>query len=254
MLELLFQPNFLSFTSDVNKYFSAISQEFEALGGWTTLISILFKIVLACILGAVFGFEREIKNKPAGYVTFLLVSLGSCLFAVLQTTAVAPDATEKTRIIAQVVSGVGFLGAGTIMHNKGSVKGITTAALLWVSASIGLLVGTGGIINITTAIFATVIVYPLSLLTRKLGSKLVGERKVYRIFVIFEEEKEKDLYEIIASNGIVVNKTFFHNKSEVEGKNFKEVYIYMKISKKTSYQDLLDNLASYDWIKTIENA
>ena len=82
MLDLLFQPNFLSFTSDVNKYFSAISQEFEALGGWTTLVSILFKIVLACILGAVFGFEREIKNKPAGYVTFLLVSLGSCLFAV----------------------------------------------------------------------------------------------------------------------------------------------------------------------------
>lgn len=243
----------LSLVSEFSEYFTSLGEEFVKIGGWTEMFSILFRVVLACILGAVFGFEREIKNKPAGYVTFLLVSLGSCLFAILQTTILGPETQDKTRIVAQVVSGVGFLGAGTILHNKGSVKGITTAALLWVSASIGLLVGTGGIVNIIVAIFATVIVYPLTLLTRKLGSKLVGKRKVYRMFVIFEEEKEKDLYEILATSGVVVNKTFFHNKNEIDGKNFKEVYVYVKMPRKVTYEELLENLATYDWIRMIEN-
>ena len=238
----------------IANYFNELIKEFNDLGGWQELLSMFFRVLLACILGSVFGFEREIKNKPAGYVTFLLVSLGSCLFAILQGTIMGPETQDKSRIIAQVVSGVGFLGAGTILHNRGSVKGITTAALLWVSASIGLLVGTGGILNTVIAVFATVVVYPITLLTRKLGRKLVTRRQVHRIFIVFEEEFEKDLYEILASNGVVVNKTYFHNKCVVDSKNFKEVYIYMKASKKHSYEDLLEHLATYEWIKTIENA
>ena len=146
------------FLNENTSYFSKLVEEFNSLGGWEVMFSMLLRVILACVLGSVFGFEREIKNKPAGYVTFLLVSLGSCLFAILQCNILGPDSQDKSRIIAQVVSGVGFLGAGTILHNRGSVKGITTAALLWVSASIGLLVGTGGIINIFIAIFATVVV------------------------------------------------------------------------------------------------
>lgn len=238
----------------IANYFNELVNEFNDLGGWQELLSMFFRVLLACALGSVFGFEREIKNKPAGYVTFLLVSLGSCLFAILQSTVMGPETQDKSRIIAQVVSGIGFLGAGTILHNRGSVKGITTAALLWVSASIGLLVGTGGILNTVIAVFATVVVYPITLLTRKLGRKLVTRRQVHRIFIVFEEEFEKDLYEILASNGVVVNKTYFHNKCVVDSKNFKEVYIYMKASKKHSYEDLLEHLATYEWIKTIENA
>ena len=209
-------------------YFTKLCEEFiDIHGGWPQLFSMLFRVILACLLASVFGFEREIKNKPAGYVTFLLVSLGSCLFAILQSTVVGPETQDKSRIIAQVVSGVGFLGAGTILHNRGSVKGITTAALLWVSASIGLLVGTGGIINITIAIFATVIVYPVTLLTRRLGKNLVNKRQVHRMFIVFDEEHEKELYEILSANGAVVNKTFFHNKKTVENVNLKEVYFYL---------------------------
>lgn len=242
------------FLQESTGYFAKLIEEFNLLGGWQVLLSMILRVILACLLGSVFGFEREIKNKPAGYVTFLLVSLGSCLFAILQCNILGPDTQDKSRIIAQVVSGVGFLGAGTILHNRGSVKGITTAALLWVSASIGLLVGTGGIINITIAIFATVIVYPLTLVTRRLGKNIVNKRQVHRLFIVFEEEKEKDLYEILSVNGAVVNKTFFHNKNIIDGKNFKEVYIYLKASKKYPYDDLLDHLASYDWVKAIENA
>lgn len=228
--------------------------DFNALGGYQELLSILLRLILACVLGAVFGFERELKNKPAGYITFLLVSMGSCLFAVLQKNILGPDSQDKSRIIAQVVSGVGFLGAGTILHNRGSVKGITTAALLWVSAAVGLLVGTGGILNIVTAVAATVIFYPLSLLSRKLGRKLVNERQVHRIFVVFEEEKEKELYELLALQGVVIQKTFFHNKKKVEEGYLKEIYIYIKMPKKVEFQELLDNLATYEWISNIEVA
>ena len=242
------------FLNENTSYFSKLVEEFNSLGGWEVMFSMLLRVILACVLGSVFGFEREIKNKPAGYVTFLLVSLGSCLFAILQCNILGPESQDKSRIIAQVVSGVGFLGAGTILHNRGSVKGITTAALLWVSASIGLLVGTGGIINIFIAIFATVVVYPVTLLIRRLGKNLVNKRQVHRMFIVFEEEKEKELYEILSVNGSVVTKTFFHNKKIIDNKNFKEVYIYLKASKKYPYDDLLDHLASYEWVKAIENA
>ncbi len=239
----------------ITNYFAELVNEFiELHGGWPVLLSMILRVLLACLLGSVFGFEREIKNKPAGYVTFLLVSLGSCLFAILQSTVVGPETQDKSRIIAQVVSGVGFLGAGTILHNRGSVKGITTAALLWVSASIGLLVGTGGIINITIAVFATVIVYPVTLLTRRLGKNIVNKRQVHRMFVVFDEEHEKELYDILSANGAVVNKTFFHNKKTIDNHNLKEVYIYLKVSKKCPFDELLDHVATYEWVKAIENA
>lgn len=234
--------------------FDQLIEDFNSLGGYQELLSIILRLVLACALGAVFGFERELKNKPAGYITFLLVSMGSCLFAVLQKNILGPDTQDKSRIIAQVVSGVGFLGAGTILHNRGSVKGITTAALLWVSAAIGLLVGTGGILNIVTAIVATIIFYPLSLLSRKLGRKLVNEKQVHKIFVVFDEEKEKELYELLALHGVVIQKTFFHNKRRVEEGYLKEIFIYIKMPKKLEFQELLDNLATYEWINNIEVA
>lgn len=92
----------------------------------------IFRVVLATMLGAVIGFEREIKNKPAGFITFMLVSMGACLFALVQVNLIATNikvATETTqyaldasRIIAQIVPGIGFLGAGTIIHNRGAVK------------------------------------------------------------------------------------------------------------------------------------
>lgn len=234
--------------------FEQLVKDFNALGGFEELLSIILRLFLACALGAIFGFERELKNKPAGYITFLLVSMGSCLFAILQKNILGPDSQDKSRIIAQVVSGVGFLGAGTILHNRGSVKGITTAALLWVSAAVGLLVGTGGILNIVTAIVATIIFYPLSLLSRRLGRKLVNEKQIHRIFVVFEEEKEKELYELLALQGVIIQKTFFHNKRKAGDGYLKEIYIYIKMPKKLEFQELVDNISVHEWINNIEVA
>jgi putative Mg2+ transporter-C (MgtC) family protein len=102
-------------------------------------IEMIFRLLLGIGLGALIGFERELKRRPAGLRTHMLVSLGACIFAVSSLTF----EIEPSRIAAGIVAGIGFLGAGTIIAHKGHVKGITSAATLWVVAGIGLASGIG---------------------------------------------------------------------------------------------------------------
>lgn len=109
------------------------------------------RIALATALGAFVGFERERVGKPAGVRTHGIVALGSALFTVVSIYGFEGN-SDPARIAAQIVTGIGFLGAGTILHLRGSVHGLTTAATLWVTAAIGVAVGTGMIImSIETA-------------------------------------------------------------------------------------------------------
>lgn len=218
----------------------------------------LLRVLFASLLGAVFGFEREMKSKPAGFITFMLVSMGSCLIALLQVNMINTNqqglATDTGRIISQVVSGIGFLGAGTIIHNKGSVKGITTAALLWVSAAVGLLIGIGGLNNYIIATSATLLFFPLTLVSRKMSRQFVETHKVNRIYVVFDENFEKEFYNIFSINGSIVKKTFFHNKHIKNGISYKEVYIYFTIPKKLKLNDFINDLSSKDYVFNIEDA
>ncbi|MDG6222837.1 MAG: MgtC/SapB family protein [Candidatus Bathyarchaeota archaeon] len=101
----------------------------------------IIKIVLAFILGAIVGLERELSRKPAGLRTNSLVGLGAALFTILSYDAFPGG--DPSRIAAGVVVGVGFLGAGTIVKSQEKVRGLTTAATLWTVASIGVTVGAG---------------------------------------------------------------------------------------------------------------
>lgn len=108
-------------------------------------IELFYQLLLATFLGALIGIEREIAGKSAGIRTYSLVSLGSTLFSLMSKLAfidlVGQFSTfDPSRIAAQVVVGVGFIGAGSIMFNKSKVHGLTTAAGLWVSAAIGMTV------------------------------------------------------------------------------------------------------------------
>ena len=110
-----------------------------------TLWSILIRILVSVLLGGIIGLERGMKNRPAGLRTYMLVSLGSCVVMLInQYTTQVFGTGDPVRLGAQVISGIGFLGAGTIIvtsHNQ--IKGLTTAAGLWASACIGLAVGIG---------------------------------------------------------------------------------------------------------------
>lgn len=107
------------------------------------LLDITFRLIAAMFLGGAIGIEREFRSKDAGFRTHFLVALGSALFTVVSQYGFGIDLKDSSRVAAQVVSGIGFLGAGIIIFQKNMVRGLTTAAGLWVTAAIGLACGTG---------------------------------------------------------------------------------------------------------------
>jgi putative Mg2+ transporter-C (MgtC) family protein len=116
----------------------------------------LLRLTLAAILGGAIGLEREFKHRPAGLRTNLFICLGAAMFTLLSDKLAVEFLGDHTRIAAQIIPGIGFIGAGSILHNRGDlVTGITSAATLFVVASVGMAVG-GGLY--LTATFATVLI------------------------------------------------------------------------------------------------
>lgn len=124
------------------------------------IIQNIFTILLASVIGSIIGWERENKNRPAGLRTYSIVCMGSALVMIISYEILykyqAYGSFDPTRLGAQVISGIGFLGAGTIIRDKFSVKGLTTAASLWVVACIGLAIGARIYL---ISIIASVVVY-----------------------------------------------------------------------------------------------
>ena len=127
-----------------------------------TLIDMVLRLLLAAALGAVIGYQRERANKPAGLRTHILISLGSALFTVVSIFGFG-DGVDVSRVAAGVVTGIGFLGAGAILHREGGiVEGLTTAATIWAVAAIGLAAGAGLYLlsAVTTAIILIILFLP----------------------------------------------------------------------------------------------
>src|SRR5215831_4482826 len=116
--------------------------------------SSLYRLLLAAILGGLIGLERELKHRPAGLRTNMFICFGAALFTLL-SRGLAAEPSDYTRIAAQIIPGIGFIGAGSIIHTRGLTTGLTTAATIFVVASVGMAAG-GGLY--LTAIFATAIV------------------------------------------------------------------------------------------------
>lgn len=119
------------------------------------LSSSVGRLVLAAVLGGVIGLERTIHRKPAGIRTNMFICVGAAMFTILSDVIPDPSVGDRTRLASNIVQGVGFLGAGAILHDKGSVSGLTTAATIWVVASIGIAAGAS---HYLLAIFATIII------------------------------------------------------------------------------------------------
>lgn len=102
------------------------------------------RLILAALLGAAFGLEREIRQKSAGLRTNILIAVGAAVFTLMSIEmAIGTPAADPARIAAQIVTGIGFLGAGAIMRTRVGVQGLTTAATVWVNAAVGVAVGAG---------------------------------------------------------------------------------------------------------------
>lgn len=228
----------------------------------------ILRVLASAVCGAAIGFERELKRKPAGFLTFTLVCVGSCLIALLQLNVVNegiklvqgdPAMAEVVkadmgRIIAQVVSGIGFLGAGAIIHNRGSVTGITTAALLWLVSALGLIIGIGGTANYIIAGVTVALVLPLSYFSRKLGERIGRKRVVHRIRIVFDDNFEKVIFDNLASQGIIVRKTYLINKIKKNNTNLKESIIYFTLPKTRSFSEVMHQISMLDAVHEIEEA
>ena len=120
----------------------------------------MMRLLLAAALGGAVGIEREIRQKPAGLRTNILIALGSALFTALSIQIASAGGTPD-RISAQIVTGIGFLGAGAILRSGRSVHGMTTAATIWVNAAVGMAAGAGEFLMATMTTVITLIVLAL---------------------------------------------------------------------------------------------
>ena len=135
--------------------------------GWDAAV----KISVAAVLGAIVGLERIWKGHPAGLRTNLLIGISSCLFTIVSIEGFPLHGTaqDSARVAAQIVTGVGFLGAGAVLHSKGQIRGLTTAATIWLVAAIGMAVGTG---LFFLAVFTTLVSIGTLVLLRPLSRRL----------------------------------------------------------------------------------
>jgi putative Mg2+ transporter-C (MgtC) family protein len=132
--------------------------------GFALELELAGRLALGLVLGAVIGFERELHRQPAGFRTHSLVSLGAALFTIISAYGFSGSLVDPTRIAAQIVSGIGFIGAGTILQYRGNIRGLTTAASLWSVAAIGMAAGAG--LLVMAVIGTVLILVVLSLLDR----------------------------------------------------------------------------------------
>lgn len=168
-----------------------------------TYLDIIIRTFMAIIVGGAMGYEREKKKKPAGFITHTIVCVGACVIAMIQSIIIAdmyqlaasnpeyiPMLNSDTgRLIAQVVSGIGFLGAGTIIQTKDVVTGITTAATLWLVACLGIGIGMGYYKMITLVV---IIVSTSLFIMKKIQLILLHKRKLRKLIVSFEGEKDME--------------------------------------------------------------
>lgn len=124
-----------------------------------TTVSQIVSLLIAALLGGLIGMEREAEQRPAGLRTYMLVCVGSTLFTILSIHAFPVDSPRDTaRVAAQIVTGIGFLGAGTVWRSRDHVSGLTTAAGLWVAAAIGMAVGAGlGLLALAATILVLIV-------------------------------------------------------------------------------------------------
>lgn len=171
-------------------------------------LDLLVKLLVASILGGSIGLEREFSDKPAGFRTNLLICVGAALLtdlSVLVSRLGGPiDGTgDPARIAAQIVSGIGFLGAGTIIQARGSVRGLTTAATLWVVAAIGMTVGAGAFVE---AIGTTILVIVALVFLGRVERHLIRRRfrRIVRIIMEPEPERIDSIEEVFENAGFTV--------------------------------------------------
>ena len=215
----------------------------------TDYVEIVTRLLAAAFLSGLIGIEREAKSQPAGLRTHLLVGIGSCLMMILSITGFDSfvnsdnDAIryDPARIPSYVISGIGFLGAGTIIVHRGSVKGLTTAASVWVAAGLGLTIGAGMYFaSLLTTVIVLLTLYVLYHIEKKFFKNRLQkniavtaedrENLFSELVAVFEESK-MDIYEFQIEHAVSYDDKSFssYNFTVSEGEIGNEINLVKKL-------------------------
>ncbi len=202
------------------------------------------QVSISFMIGAILGIEREFRSKPAGFRTMILICVGSCLYTILSQELGGAASTD--RVASNIVTGIGFIGAGVIFKEGISVNGLTTAALIWVTAALGMAVGYK---NYPIAIVVTIIVVVVLFILEPVQRYIIKFHKVkdYRIrFAENGSEFKKDLAVFVKNN----NLTF--RPMKVIKENGDAIYIYRISSPKRNYDVVNQFLLDHKEVKSFD--
>jgi putative Mg2+ transporter-C (MgtC) family protein len=161
----------------------------------------LVKILIAVLIGGIIGFERELHSKAAGLRTITLITVGAAMFTILSSKFTD---TATSRVASNIVTGVGFLGAGAILFAEGKVRGLTTASSIWVSAALGMAVGLGQyILTVATALLVVIVLDLFTRLDRWLDIKGRDSRS-YEIAFTDRPGKDKELEKVFEEFRMII--------------------------------------------------
>ena len=214
-----------------------------------TYLAIAVRILIAIMAGGLLGMERGMKNRPAGMRTYMLVCVGSCLIMLTnQYVFQVYGAGDPVRLGAQVISGIGFLGAGTIVvTRRNQIKGLTTAAGLWTSAGIGLALGIG---FYEAAIIGSVAIFTVITLLQRMDNNLHSKSKQMEAYIELSEKITLgDFLRTVRDSGIEIYNVQREQGSEGTGRAY---IATLKTRKRSNHEDILERVADITCVAYLE--
>ncbi len=210
------------------------------------LWELVARLLLAVVLCGLVGLERETRGQAAGLRTHVVVGLGSALFTVVSAYGFADaGVSDPTRIAAQIVSGIGFLGAGAILRTGGSVRGLTTAGTLWVVAALGMAAGAGAY---AAAIAATLVLVPAIVVLRSLRGPLSRRLRhgAVSLDVTLDAERFEDVAALVDARGARIRSM----SSEIAGSE-QSASLELRVPPAFDVQALMRAVAALDGVRRV---
>jgi len=204
----------------------------------------LVKLLLALVLGGLIGWERELYDKPAGFRTNTLICVGSTLFTIFSLKIGIIPGTDSARIAAQIVSGIGFLGAGAIIRRGEAVLGLTTAATIWFVASIGMGIGAGYYVISSVG---TALALAILFVFRKVENLVdrIRTTRTYHVIVSAEDDAVRELSLVLDSCGLRV---LGNKQVKSDNRYFYEITLS---GKRAEHTPLLEKLLKSPTVKEV---
>ena len=216
-----------------------------------TYLAIALRIVAAVIIGGLIGLERGLKNRPAGLRTYMLVCVGACLVMLTnQYMCQVYGSGDPVRMGAQVVSGIGFLGAGTIIvTRRNQIKGLTTAAGLWSAAGVGLALGVG---FYEAALIGGFAVFFVMTLLQRMDNKMHRNAKVLEVYLELSQDLSLgDFLREVRSRDIEIKDT--QRDREGESENGARAYVStLKLQKRQNHLEVIEEVRAIPGVLYIE--